>query len=58
MYRNLAYLFPILRFSYLPAGSSTPRRFRCQPELALQELAEGASPTERKIVREIGRAHV
>ncbi|MGD2113907.1 MAG: phage tail protein [Acidobacteriota bacterium] len=40
-----------VRFSYLPPGSSTPRRFRCQPELALQELPESASPAEREIVR-------
>lgn len=26
-----------VRFSYVPPGSRTPRRFRCQPELALAE---------------------
>jgi len=26
-----------VRFSYLPDGSETPRRFRCQPDLAVQE---------------------
>jgi hypothetical protein len=24
-----------VRFSYLPPGSATPRRYRCQPDLAL-----------------------
>ena len=31
-----------VRFCYLPAGSSTPRRFRCQPDLAI--AAAGAPP--------------
>ncbi|WP_158860374.1 hypothetical protein [Lunatibacter salilacus] len=26
-----------VRFSYVPLGSQTPRRFRCQPELEIQE---------------------
>lgn len=26
-----------VRFSYVPVGSKTPRRFRCQPDLALQD---------------------
>lgn len=29
-----------MRFSYLPAGSRTPRRHRCQPDLALRRRAE------------------
>ena len=29
-----------MRFSYVPAGSRTPRRYRCQPWLALDERAE------------------
>lgn len=29
-----------LRFCYLPPGSRTPRRYRCQPDYALQQLAE------------------
>ncbi len=28
-----------VRFSYVPGGSRTPRRFRCQPTLALQQRA-------------------
>jgi len=28
-----------VRFSYVPAGSRTPRRFRCQPDLALMAEA-------------------
>ncbi|MEM1053956.1 MAG: hypothetical protein AAGI52_00400 [Bacteroidota bacterium] len=29
-----------VRFSYVPSGSRTPRRFRCQPDLALRKRAE------------------
>ena len=29
-----------VRFSYLPPGSATPRRYRCQPDLALTRRAE------------------
>lgn len=29
-----------VRFSYVPDGSSTPRRFRCQPDLALRQRAD------------------
>jgi len=29
-----------VRFSYVPEGSRTPRRYRCQPSLALAERAE------------------
>ena len=29
-----------VRFSYVPPGSQTPRRFRCQPELALIKRAQ------------------
>ncbi len=29
-----------VRFSYLPAGSQTPRRYRCQPDLALRLRAD------------------
>jgi hypothetical protein len=31
-----------VRFSYVPSGSQTPRRFRCQPELALTSAVEQA----------------
>lgn len=34
-----------VRFSFVPAGSLTPRRFRCQPDLALAE-AEGDAAAE------------
>ncbi|MGW8392250.1 hypothetical protein [Pseudoduganella sp. HUAS MS19] len=41
-----------VRFSYLPAGSRTPRRYRCQPDLVLQAVEEryangGMPPQER-----------
>ncbi|HEX9867645.1 MAG TPA: phage tail protein [Candidatus Tectomicrobia bacterium] len=29
-----------VRFSYVPDGSRTPRRFRCQPDLALKEATD------------------
>ncbi|HEY0866080.1 MAG TPA: phage tail protein [Fimbriimonas sp.] len=32
-----------VRFSYVPEGSRTPRRYRCQPDLAIEE-AETESP--------------
>ncbi|SFF76504.1 hypothetical protein SAMN05518801_101349 [Novosphingobium sp. CF614] len=31
-----------LRFSYVPPGSSGPRQFRCQPDLAIKEAGAGA----------------
>jgi hypothetical protein len=34
-----------VRFSYVPPGSVTPRRYRCQPDLALD--VEGLTPAER-----------
>jgi hypothetical protein len=30
-----------VRFSYLPPGSATPRRYRCQPDLALEQAGAG-----------------
>jgi hypothetical protein len=33
-----------VRFSYVPPGSCTPRRFRCQPDLAVAALGEKPSP--------------
>ena len=32
-----------VRFSYLPSGSRTPRRYRCQPELAIETQLETAT---------------
>ncbi len=29
-----------VRFSYVPGGSQTPRRYRCQPDLALKQRAD------------------
>lgn len=36
-----------VRFSHVPAGSRTPRRYRCQPDLALRE----APPAEQPAIR-------
>jgi hypothetical protein len=33
-----------LRFSYAPVGSQTPRRYRCQPDLALETRAKELDP--------------
>lgn len=41
-----------LRFSYAPPGSRTPRRYRCQPDLALAELPAGAGEPARAIARD------
>ena len=40
-----------VRFSYVPPGSQTPRRFRCQPELAISAALEQARrrPAARSI---------
>lgn len=34
-----------VRFCYLPAGSVTPRRYRCQPDLALQGITNPIAET-------------
>lgn len=36
-----------VRFSYLPDGSKTPRRFRCQPDLALED----AKPADKSTIK-------
>ncbi len=36
-----------VRFSYVPAGSKTPRRYRCQPDLALREAPLSEHPAIR-----------
>jgi len=35
-----------VRFSFLPAGSQTPRRFRCQPDLLVEQAARLGRPAE------------
>jgi hypothetical protein len=35
-----------VRFSYVPDGSRTPRRYRCQPETAVQALLEKRIPSD------------
>ena len=34
-----------VRYSHVPAGSRTPRRFRCQPDLALEDVSDAAEQT-------------
>lgn len=41
-----------VRFSFVPVGSLCPRRFRCQPSLALTDVPEG-SPEETQILARI-----
>jgi hypothetical protein len=36
-----------IRFSYVAAGSNTPRRFRCQPDLAIENAAGDALAATR-----------
>lgn len=36
-----------IRFSYVPEGSATPRRYRCQPDLALQGIDDPAQRDAR-----------
>jgi len=36
-----------VRFSYLPSGSKTPRRYRCQPDLALETVPVAAADAAR-----------
>jgi hypothetical protein len=38
-----------VRFSSLPAGSPTPRRYHCQPDLVIDALPATASPTARSL---------
>jgi hypothetical protein len=52
-----------LRFSYVPAGSRTPRRYRCQPDLAEAALRASAawkalSPAQRATALEHERLRV
>jgi len=37
-----------VRFSYVPPGSEAPRRYRCQPDLALAGIAD---PAEREAIK-------
>ncbi len=41
-----------VRYSFVPSGSGTPRRFRCQPDLAVSGLADPAlaAETRRRLV--------
>jgi hypothetical protein len=50
-----------IRFSYLPPGSRAPKRFRCQPDLAIdQEIEERLErdPTLSQAESDTIRAHV
>ncbi|HEX2031938.1 MAG TPA: hypothetical protein VHL78_11145 [Actinomycetota bacterium] len=40
-----------LRFSYVPPGSTTPRRYRCQPDLALKDVDPALEDAVRSRVR-------
>ena len=37
-----------IRFSHVPAGSGTPRRFHCQPDLAVSRLSDPATAAETR----------
>lgn len=38
-----------VRFSFLPDGARVPRRFRCQPDLAIDHALEDAKKTDPKV---------
>jgi hypothetical protein len=39
-----------VRFSYLPPGSVTPRRYRCQPDLAVEQSSAPAAQVRARLV--------
>jgi hypothetical protein len=41
-----------VRFSYVPEDSKTPRRYRCQPDLALDKLAENKNRNLTRLEKE------
>ncbi|MBN1262147.1 MAG: hypothetical protein JXB35_15825, partial [Anaerolineae bacterium] len=43
-----------MRFCYVPWGSKTPRRYRCQPDLALADYAQAKGKT----VKQLGQSDV
>jgi hypothetical protein len=45
-----------VRFSYLPQGSAVPRRFRCQPGLAIRQAEEAASARGGSLTSDEGQA--
>jgi hypothetical protein len=38
-----------VRFSHVPAGSQTPRRYRCQPDLVLEGVTDPAEQDRRRL---------
>ncbi len=40
-----------IRYSYVPQGSSTPRRYRCQPDLALRDVPDAGTAAIHARVR-------
>lgn len=40
-----------MRFCYAPAGSRTPKRYHCQPDLAVKALGAGASDQDIAVAR-------
>ena len=40
-----------VRYSFVPDGSQTPRRFRCQPDLEITTQIEDATPEQRDAIR-------
>jgi hypothetical protein len=41
-----------VRFSFVPDGSRTPRRYRCQPDLEIRKRADAAAPAARAAIAE------
>jgi hypothetical protein len=42
-----------MRFSYMPPQSITPRRYRCQPDLVLEAIAEGDAAGREAVIRRL-----
>ncbi|GLH74145.1 hypothetical protein GETHLI_26470 [Geothrix limicola] len=41
-----------MRFCHVPSGSRTPRRYHCQPDLAIQALGKNPPPADVALARE------
>jgi len=47
-----------VRFSFVPRGSRTPRRYRCQPDLGIRSALDAAPPGLTPAEKDAIRAHV
>lgn len=47
-----------VRFSYVPPGSRVPRRYRCQPSMAIRQALSQAEATQQAPLNELQRQHI